>query len=207
MERMRAKRHWLAFVICLVAAATQASAFAARAAAAQDRPKGLRQVSSETAPDAALEKALAEFLPEGAGGGPVRYYYNRVDLNGDGKPEVLAYLDGSAVCGTGGCTALVYEATARGYRLVSGMSLARKPIIVSKHRTAGWNDLVMYVSGGGIPRGFYATLRFRGRRYPDNPSTQAPLRRGARLDGVAYLADAPSPGGGIPLRAVARGNR
>lgn len=203
---MREKRHWLAFVICAVAA-TQASAFAARSASAQAQLKGVRQVSSETAPDAALEKALAKFLPEGAGDESVRYYYNRVDLDGDGKPEVLVYLDGSAVCGTGGCTALVYEATARGYRLVSGMSLARTPIIVSKHRTAGWNDLVMYVSGGGIPRGFYATLRFRGRRYPDNPSTQAPLRRGARLAGVAYLADAPSRVGGILLRAVSRGNR
>src|SRR5215471_4534709 len=67
--------------------------------------------------------------------GEIDYYYNRVDLDGDGEPEVLVYLFGPHVCGTGGCGALVFKSTRGGYRIVGNIVLARNPIIVSEHKT------------------------------------------------------------------------
>src|SRR5437870_10823824 len=75
----------------------------------------VQQIYSETISDAQLEKAILETMPEyskEAHGKPdyrIWYYYNKVDLNGDGRPEVLVYLRGREVCGTGGCNLMVFQ--------------------------------------------------------------------------------------------------
>ena len=176
----------------------------ASSAQGRNRLRGVQYLRSETAPDAELEKAILQALPDYKPSNvdeQVRYYYNRVDLNGDGKPEVIAHLVGSYVCGTGGCDTLIFQPAGDGYRLVSNISLTRNPIIVSPHRTKGWNDLVVYVAGGGITRGYYVTLRFNGRTYPDNPTVLPKLKPGAKINGKAYIADEDvSPGTGVTLK-------
>lgn len=54
-------------------------------------PKILRSVSSETVRDLKSEKAIRLLHKLGDEEKDVRYYYNRVDLNGDKKPEVIVY--------------------------------------------------------------------------------------------------------------------
>jgi hypothetical protein len=169
--------------------------FAAPALRAQSGPRPVvtGQVKPEEARDARLEAAIRD--PDGDGrpdnidaGGTfwTNYYYNRVDLNGDGRPEVLVYLFGSYTCGSGGCNTLVFRQDGEGYKLVSEISLTHNPVVVSERRTNGWNDLIFLVAGGGA-RAHYAVLRFDGRTYPNNPTSRpaAPLKAPAR--GRAYL--------------------
>src|SRR5215467_2770754 len=75
------------------------------------RPLITRSVKSERVRDEKLEEAIRRTFPEypRTAEGEIDYYYNRVDLDGDGKPEVLVFLFGPHVCGTGGCGVLVFK--------------------------------------------------------------------------------------------------
>jgi hypothetical protein len=151
-------------------------------------------VKPEAARDAKLEAAIKD--PDGDGRPDnhdpegnfwTHYYHNRVDLDGDGRPEVLVYIFGPYMCGSGGCNTLVFRQTDAGaYQLVADISLTNNPVVVSERRTNGWNDLIFFVAGGGV-RAHYAVLRFDGKTYPNNPTTHpaAPLKGSAR--GREYL--------------------
>ena len=73
------------------------------------QPRIIRRVPSETVPDKEIEKAIITDLAGLRAGDTVRYYYSCVDRCGDGNPEVLAYIFGPRLCGTGGCSALVFS--------------------------------------------------------------------------------------------------
>ena len=181
----------LSFTFHVSATAQRAQSRSASATNAA-RPK-LRRVFSEKAPEELLEHAILETLPDYTGQNMdgeeslARYYYNRVDLNGDGQPEVLVYLVGSYICGTGGCNLLVFRELQDSYQLISEISLVNQPVIVSITRTRGWNDLIVFVAGGGA-RARHAVLRFNGRTYPDNPS-DAPNILKAKIAGTQFIAD------------------
>ena len=158
---------------------------------------------SETSPDPKLEQAILQDMPEYSKvvSDPdhyVRYYYNRIDLNDDGKLEVLVYLVGSYTCGTGGCTTLIFTPTGQDYRLVSRLSLVHDPILVTPHKSAGWKDLVLLVSGGGAKEQ-YTRLQFNGRTYtyPENPSGEPTVKPNSTLTGIALVADASSTPGTV----------
>lgn len=156
--------------------------------------------SSETAPDAEIEQAIVESL-----GGDrtalqqTRYYYDRIDLNGDRKPEALVYLSGSYTCGTGGCKMLILEQSGQRYQLVSKMTLVNAPVIVSSEKSAGWNDLVLEVAGGGAVK-HYAQMKFDGSTYPVNPSTEPEVAPNSTVNGTAVMNDSMTAGGGIALQ-------
>jgi len=166
------------------------------------KPIVLQSVSPEKIRDNKLEQALLKALGEDVSDSeyPVQYYYNRVDLNGDGKPEVLAYVFGQTVCGTGGCNAFVFQPTNNGYQLISAISLARNPIIVSEQQTQGWKDLIMFVAGGGIQPGHYVVLQFNGQQYPENPTLAPAKPLDYKAKGIAYVVDKGIVRRGILLR-------
>ncbi|MEJ7849432.1 MAG: hypothetical protein WKF92_15230 [Pyrinomonadaceae bacterium] len=154
-------------------------------------PKVLRQFASLQIRDSRLEaKIRTEALYSGVelGNAEIRYYYNRVDLNGDGNPEVLVYLYGDYQCGTGGCDILLFSKTSKGYKLLINFEPTRNPVVVSENKTNGWRDLIFFNVGGGILRGYYSVVRHDGQGYPDNPTVKRvapPLK--TRVRGVAYL--------------------
>lgn len=151
------------------------------------KPTILRKVISEKKRDPKLEAAIVKEAKISQGD-EIRYYYNQFDLNGDKKPEVLVYLFGNAVCGTGGCNALLLRRTTAGYKQVAFFGPVRNPIIVSQNKTNGWNDLIFFNSGGGIVNGYYSVCRFKGKTYPENPTVledAPPLK--TRIKGVSYL--------------------
>jgi hypothetical protein len=169
-------------------------------------PRGVQRIMSETSPDPEIERAIVRVMGDQVTrqDGEVRYYYNRVDLNGDGSFEAIVHLVGPSICGTGGCSTLILQPARSGYRLVSMITVTRTPIIVSQKRTKGWSDLIVYVTGGGITRGYYVALRFNGRTYPDNPTVLLALGPRAAIRGKAYLADEVSTATGIVLRPERR---
>jgi hypothetical protein len=179
------------FVRAAAALAAVALVAAPASAGAQRKLPGVKVVRSETAVDPELERAVVAAAGRENLEGletPARYYYNRVDLDGDGKPEVLVYLIASSLCGTGGCELFVFRKKGDGYWLVSNVGLVNGSIVVAPTRTKGWNDLVTYVAGGGINQG-YSALRFNGKSYPTNTSAAPPLRRGAKVRGTQYLPE------------------
>lgn len=153
---------------------------------------------AETTPDPKLERAIwRDALTDYAPTDPenyVRYYYDRIDLNGDNKPEIIVYLVGAYVCGSGGCNALIYTPVGQDYRLISQHTLVNAPILVTPQRTNGWKNLILQVSGGGA-RSSYRVMRFNGRSYPLNPSIQPAVSTNTTLTGIAVVADSfSSPG-------------
>ena len=148
----------------------------------------VKNIEHEKIRDEKLEEAIHKFMPEydKETYGEVRYYYNKVDLNGDGKEEIFAVLYGSYVAGTGGGTGLLFD---KDYNLVSNFTLVKPPMIISENKTNGWNDILMYVSGGGI-ESFYAQMKFDGKTYPLNPSVQPEVKSGTKIEGKAIIAEA-----------------
>jgi len=114
-----------------------------------------------------------------------RYFDASVDLDGDGKQEIIAYAAGPMICGTGGCPVFVFTPRADGLRLVSSISVAQPPVRVSPRSSHGWRNLIVGVAGGGIPAGA-AELEFDGSSYASNP-TVAPAKPVTNLGDAAIL--------------------
>lgn len=180
-------------------------------------PQVVRSQPPESQPNPLLEAALREVLfparsDDGQGHGPdpgsveaerakrfqikrecerlpaLRYTWSRVDLSGDGRPELVAHVLGPMACGTGGCPLLIFQEPRAGrLELITRMSLFKDPLIVSETRHHGWKDLISRVRVDAA-HGYYALLRFDGNSYPTNPSVPParPLRRAK--SGTAYLA-------------------
>ena len=154
-----------------------------------------------TDPDAELEAAILRESPDYTremvdigGGTTARYIYGRVDLNADGRDEVLVYLLGSFFCGSGGCDLLLFTHGENGYSLVNTFPISRLPVIVSAERTESWNDLFRPESGGGAEPS-YVKHSYDGERYVAQerlPADPAP-------EGKSYLAGKLAFQDGIPL--------
>ncbi|WFD10010.1 hypothetical protein [Tepidibacter hydrothermalis] len=157
----------------------------------------VKYIGYEATRDEKLEEAIHKTMPEydKETYGPVRYYYNKVDLNGDGKEEIFTVLYGMYVAGSGGGTGLLFD---NDYNLVTQFSLVRTPVIISDNKTNGWNEILMYVSGGGV-ESFYAQMKFDGKTYPSNPSVQSEVKPGTKIEGKAIIANEATWDNGIEL--------
>ena len=181
------------------------------------RPTVVRTVPPEPGPNPALEAALREVLfpvriDDGQGHGPDpdsvegrqakrfrikvacerlpahRYLWSRVDLNGDGRPELVAQVVGPMFCGTGGCPLLIFREPSPGrLQLVTQMGLFKDPLVVTERRHNGWRELITRVRIDAAS-GYYALLRHDGRSYPTNPSVPPAVPLGDPVPGTAYLA-------------------
>jgi hypothetical protein len=171
-------------------------------------PAVARRVRPEQRRDAKLEAAIVAALYADDEGGVkrdgVRYYYNRVDLNGDGRPEALVFVFGPAWCGSAGCAALVFRTDGSGYDLVSQVSGVENPVFVGERKTNGWSDLIAHVRWGEVSgetlRDYYAVLRFDGRTYPEQFPGEPPLDAKKRMKVTAYLIGNQSDASGLALR-------
>ncbi|MBW4422326.1 MAG: hypothetical protein KME13_24460 [Myxacorys californica WJT36-NPBG1] len=161
------------------------------------RFRALTYERSATSEAPALQQAIIRELSGNVAG--VRYLYNSIDLDGDGRSEAIAYLTGSSVCGTGGCTMMIFKGTGSGsYKRISRHTLVNNPIVVSNKKTKGWRDLVLFVAGGGA-KPSYHSLKFNGSTYPSNPSTAPMLPQRTIVTGTAVIAEQISPNVGTPL--------
>ena len=151
-------------------------------------------------PDPMLEQAIREAAPDytravvDITGREARYVYGRVDLNEDGRDEILVLLMGSIFCGTGGCDLLLFSDVEDGYSLIDRFVRGRLPVIASPARTAGWHELFLRESGGGAPPS-YVRYRYDGRQYVEQerlPAEPVP-------EGIALLDRSHSYDTGFPL--------
>lgn len=133
---------------------------------------GAEEAPAEPDLQATLEDELLGIY--GPDDGEVRYFWGEADLDDDGRPEAVAHVVGPLVCGSGGCTTLVFTRDGDGLRRVADVSVSRPPVVAARTETNGWRDLVVGVGGGGAEGG-RALLPFDGTSYPGNP-TVAPAR-------------------------------
>lgn len=159
----------------------------------------LHRLYTEKRRNIQLEAAIAREFHLKKGTDKVRYYYNEIDLNDDGIPEVVVYLVGNKFCGNEGCSVAIFKSTIPGYQLLSNISPVFQPIVVSAERTNGYHDLIVYVSRGGADP-FYARLKFQHNSYPSNPTQQPRVPETATIVGTLLLADGLEPQAGILLQ-------
>lgn len=114
------------------------------------------------------------------------YFDAAYDLDGDGREEIVAYVAGPMVCGTGGCNLYVFSPGADGYLLVGRIAVTHPPIRVSPRSTDGWRNLIVRVAGGGRVESFDAELAWDSSTYASNP-TIVPAERVTDLDGARTL--------------------
>ena len=114
-----------------------------------------------------LDKAVHSFADDPNAG----YRYVLADLNADGIADALVLMRDHYWCGSGGCTMLIFEGTAEGFRFISRSTITREPIYLSQETSHGWRTLIVSVGGGGGKSG-ESVMRFNGREYPLNPSMQ-----------------------------------
>jgi hypothetical protein len=99
------------------------------------------------------------------------YEYAMVDLNGDGVPDAIVLLTGPEYCGSGGCNMVVLRGAKEAFFFVSSSTITRQPVRILQEARMGWRSLSVSVAGGGAKPG-EVLMRFNGKRYPRNPTTQ-----------------------------------
>lgn len=134
--------------------------------------------------DQQLAAAVVKFLEQSDAPISSIFTHRRVDLNGDGRRDALVIFKNpyGYWCGLYGCTMLVMKAGHDDFELVSAVQPVREPLYISKHKTNGWNDIIIHVSGRWAEAKDVA-LQFDGKHYPNNPDSLPPhLRFAARED-------------------------
>lgn len=91
-----------------------------------------------------------------------KFFFAETDLNGDGKNEYFAAFSSPYFCGSGGCTAYLFD---NEFNVISHFTVIDYPFYVMTEKTDGWKDLVMF--SGGKNR----LVKHAKGKYPGNPST------------------------------------
>lgn len=144
-------------------------------------------VLSENSQDVALERAIVRSL--GGETNFTRYYYNRVDLNDDGKYEVIVYLVTANPTNTNEYPILIFQPEGKGYRLVSHIGYATAPIIVTEQMSYGWKDIVVHSKHQGESNYWFA--QFDGEQYlgGSHSGRYYEVPSNIAISGMAYIAD------------------
>jgi len=143
-----------------------------------------------------LEDSLLLFLRNFDNNETTRYLAAFRDLNGDGVPEAVVYLIGRGWCGSGGCNTLILKRDGGTWKLVTSVPITRPPIRILTTKSNGWQNIGVWVQGGGIQPGYEAELRFDGKTYPKNPSIPPARRLFKTVEGDVLVAPAAD---GAPL--------
>jgi hypothetical protein len=192
----------LTVMVVVIAALCSACETFSQSASSFARFKRVRYIRSETRRDVVLEKAILrslpsyreeirrihEYDPSVVPTYIVRYFYNRVDLNDDRKPETLVWLHSAMLGGSSGYTAQIYRSEKEGYNLLWEGTPAWNPVIVSGRKTRGWRNLIMLVGGGGVRPGYWIEVRFDGQSYSSSPRGGVEIKK-SRIAGRAFIAD------------------
>ncbi|MET0213571.1 MAG: hypothetical protein ABW292_11235 [Vicinamibacterales bacterium] len=130
-------------------------------------------------------------------GGELRYFASSIDLNGDGRDEIIVHLVGETLCGSEGCDTLVFTPSDAGFRHVTTIRLTHAPIRVSPRSTNGWRNLIVSAGGDGVRR-HDRELTYDGESYPSDPTT-IPVRRWLRTATEVVIQPYESTDGGTLL--------
>jgi len=132
-------------------------------------------------PPSSLVSAVKSYLKEPGEGAELTFQHALTDLNSDGQVDAIVLLTGSAWCGSGGCTMLVFEGNKDSFVFRSRSTIIRKPIKVTAEKRNSWKTLIVSTNKIGD-----VVMRFNGTGYPLNPSIQ-PKASTAQLKAAEIL--------------------
>ncbi len=158
-------------------------------------PMAMATTVATAAAPTAVEARLQELYSNW--GGEVRYFASSIDLNGDGRDEIIVHLVGQTLCGSEGCDTLVFTPSDAGFRHVTTIRLTHAPIRVSPRSTNGWRNLIVSAAGDGVRR-HDRELPYDGESYPSDPTT-IPVRRWIRTAADVVIPPYESIDGGTLL--------
>ena len=111
-----------------------------------------------------------------------RYEVGFVDLNNDQIQDAVVYLNDRNWCGSGGCTTFILKGVKSGFEFQSKVMIVKKPIVISQSKSNGYMDIIVNTGGVGS-----VVLKFNGKTYPLNPSTQPPVKNPKSMTGQVLL--------------------
>lgn len=144
-------------------------------------------IESEAIKDNLIERTIEkEFLlnPEED---KVTYLYNKVKLKDSDSYQVLVYLEGPRFCTERGATLAVLDKINNEYKVISKISNATSPIIISEEKTNGYRNLILKVLDND--REDFRLLKFNGNAYPLDPIKEERIRKGKKIKGIAAISD------------------
>lgn len=171
----------------LVAVLTAIALFVAGCfAQSQKQPAASAPIAKEFLETFLQNYVKTPYVPEDK---TTRYFDAFVDLNDDGKEEVIVYLTGPQWCGSGGCTTLILVAEGSSYNVITKLTVAQRPIRVLAATSNGWHSLGVSVQGGGVRRRYEAILMFNGKTYPRNPTVPPAQRSTGKAEGKVVIPE------------------
>mgnify|MGYP000099895347 CR=1 FL=1 len=90
-----------------------------------------------------------------------KFSYQEIDLNNDGKKEVLINFFTPYFCGSGGCSLALLDSD---LNIVNRFTVTEIPLFISPDTKNGWK--VIYTKS----RGQWKALEYENGKYPSNPS-------------------------------------
>ncbi len=107
----------------------------------------------------------------------MRYNVGSADLNNDGQLEILVLMQTQYFCGSGGCSAYLFNNKGR---IIHRMTVTSAPILLSRRMSEGWK--IFYVWSEGALR----EIRYQNGQYPANPSLAKKYNREPELKAARY---------------------
>lgn len=143
---------------------------------------------SENAENPELVKAIIDELDlDEKSAKETRYYYNYVDLNGDGINEIFVQLVGPYTSGNGGDNAIIFTEKNGKLEEIDDFTLIHNPVIISNEKTNGYNDIIVQRSGG-VEKQEYVILKYDGDDYSDVNESEV-LNSIDNVSGVAIISN------------------
>ncbi|WP_052260989.1 hypothetical protein [Photobacterium gaetbulicola] len=100
----------------------------------------------------------------------IRYLSGSTDLNKDGIAEHFVLIQNSYFCGSGGCSAVIFDNTGN---IISQMSIVKPPVLLADSTNNGWRDFMVWSNGA------FRLMKYNGSTYPTNPSLEPEVDRDA----------------------------
>ena len=100
----------------------------------------------------------------------IRYLTGHSDLNNDGSAEHFVLIQNSYFCGSGGCTAVIFDNSGN---IISQMSVVKPPVLLADSTSNGWQDFMVWSNGA------FRLMAYDGSSYPTNPSLEPEVDRSA----------------------------
>lgn len=102
-----------------------------------------------------------------------KYLTGAADLNGNGSEELLVLMQDPYFCGSGGCTAYLFQDSGE---LINRMTVTSTPVLLANRETNGWKNFYVWSNGS------LRTMAFDGTSYPTNPSVEPDYDRSRELE-------------------------
>ena len=148
----------------------------------------IASVLSENEKNPELEKVLKEkYDLDESDAKKTRYYYNYVDLNGDGKNEIFAEVVGPFTSGSGGDSAIIYTENNGILEEIDDFSLITNPVIISDEKTNGWNNIIVESSDDTAEKK-YVVLKYDGDDYSDSKESEI-IDSIDNISGIAIISN------------------